>query len=449
MELMTCRSDGSPGSPLFATTRPEVIMRSLSFLLLALALIPLTAAAQWSPVSYPQGFDSIQFFLSGDDHLYAAGGESVVYSSDDLGLSWSIIGTGLPQEYAPVVGMGIIDDWFIMSRSFAPYNYRCRRVDGEWGEWTPLDFQGGSLVSITPAGSSLYALAAGDLYGSTDLGETWSPLTDPTAEYLNDLFVAGDYLYVSPNIVNGGDIYRSGDGGHSWEAIATELGSSYICEHIVFEDELYLSLYHGGGDGSMWSSDDFGETWSPVAGLPTDDNINGMALTADGILIGASGSNPDGQSVFFSEDFLSWEDYTGDLPQASQPVNELVSHDGWLFKTGGTVTRYRAPHPMPASSAGHGERTARANKLSAAPNPFGPETQIRYTLSRASQVRVGIYDLAGRHVATLFDGRQPGGSHRIAWSGEDMRGGAAPAGVYLVRIHVDRSAHAYKLFLMQ
>lgn len=58
---------------------------------------------------------------------------------------------------------------------------------------------------------------------------------------------------------------------------------------------------------------------------------------ADGRLaIGASGGYPDHESIWLSINLVDWEDFTGDLPQASWPFNDLYSHDGWFFKTGGT-----------------------------------------------------------------------------------------------------------------
>jgi hypothetical protein len=45
------------------------------------------------------------------------------------------------------------------------------------------------------------------------------------------------------------------------------------------------------------------------------------------------------------------------------------------------------------------------------PNPFRTSTNIRYTLARASRVRLRVYDATGRPVATLVDGVQASGPH--------------------------------------
>ncbi|MCS6988888.1 MAG: T9SS type A sorting domain-containing protein [Chloroherpetonaceae bacterium] len=50
------------------------------------------------------------------------------------------------------------------------------------------------------------------------------------------------------------------------------------------------------------------------------------------------------------------------------------------------------------------------------PNPFNPTTVIPYRLSAPSDVRLEVFDMLGRKVATLVDARQGAGSHRVAFN---------------------------------
>jgi hypothetical protein len=69
-----------------------------------------------------------------------------------------------------------------------------------------------------------------------------------------------------------------------------------------------------------------------------------------------------------------------------------------------------------------------------APNPFNPQTTLRFDLPEAGAATLSVYDVSGRLVRVLADGPFPAGSHEIAWDGRDERGRAAGSGIYLARL---------------
>jgi flagellar hook assembly protein FlgD len=69
-----------------------------------------------------------------------------------------------------------------------------------------------------------------------------------------------------------------------------------------------------------------------------------------------------------------------------------------------------------------------------APSPFRARTTLSFRLDEATPVRLGIYDVTGRRVSRLLDGRLAAGTHRVSWDGRDGGGRALPAGTYLVRL---------------
>jgi hypothetical protein len=87
--------------------------------------------------------------------------------------------------------------------------------------------------------------------------------------------------------------------------------------------------------------------------------------------------------------------------------------------------------------------------LRAYPNPFNPSVTLLYSLAGPSDVRIGIYDAAGRLVRTLVDERREAGSHRAFWSGRDTAGRPAAAGVYFARIEALGNIEARKLVLVR
>jgi len=84
------------------------------------------------------------------------------------------------------------------------------------------------------------------------------------------------------------------------------------------------------------------------------------------------------------------------------------------------------------------------------PNPFNPETTIRYDLPAGStRVRLLIADLAGRRVRTLVDEVQAGGSRSVVWNGRDDSGNGVSSGVYFYVLDAGKERLTRKLVLLK
>ncbi len=81
------------------------------------------------------------------------------------------------------------------------------------------------------------------------------------------------------------------------------------------------------------------------------------------------------------------------------------------------------------------------------PNPFNPATEIAFELDREQDVRLDVYDLAGRRVTTLAAERFAAGHHTVTWRGRDQSGQAVPSGAYLVRLVTERAVRSQKVML--
>jgi flagellar hook assembly protein FlgD len=71
-----------------------------------------------------------------------------------------------------------------------------------------------------------------------------------------------------------------------------------------------------------------------------------------------------------------------------------------------------------------------------APNPFNPGTTIRFELPQDEQVSIRIFDVRGRVVRTLVQGRRPAGYNEVTWNGVDESGRRVASGVYWCRLEM-------------
>jgi FtsP/CotA-like multicopper oxidase with cupredoxin domain len=84
----------------------------------------------------------------------------------------------------------------------------------------------------------------------------------------------------------------------------------------------------------------------------------------------------------------------------------------------------------------------------AKPNPTTGSTRIGFTLPSSADVELVVYDLAGREVSRLADGRYAAGEHAIAWNGQDRDGRLLPNGTYLYRLRTASASFVRKLVLV-
>jgi hypothetical protein len=73
--------------------------------------------------------------------------------------------------------------------------------------------------------------------------------------------------------------------------------------------------------------------------------------------------------------------------------------------------------------------------IAIAPNPFNPETAIRFNLPEAMAATIEVWSVDGRRVSTLARDRRFGaGVSEVRWQGRNDRGETVASGVYFVRI---------------
>jgi hypothetical protein len=95
------------------------------------------------------------------------------------------------------------------------------------------------------------------------------------------------------------------------------------------------------------------------------------------------------------------------------------------------------------------EVTLTTRLLPNVPNPFNPETEIRFELAKTSHVRITVYDLMGRRVVQLFDEVRGAGQNMVTWRGRDERGRAVPSGAYYIRLEASGSVDTRKVMLLK
>ncbi len=78
------------------------------------------------------------------------------------------------------------------------------------------------------------------------------------------------------------------------------------------------------------------------------------------------------------------------------------------------------------------------------PNPFNPTTTIGFLLPTSGQVKLTVYDLVGRQIAALVNGKLTAGRHEVVWDARDF-----PSGPYFYRLKTIQFAETKRMMLLR
>jgi hypothetical protein len=102
-----------------------------------------------------------------------------------------------------------------------------------------------------------------------------------------------------------------------------------------------------------------------------------------------------------------------------------------------------------STPTGVGDLAAEAVSLSVQPNPFTYGTAVTFAVSRPGPVEIGVYDAAGRRVATLTNGVRDAGTHTVEWAGRDANGNTVAPGIYFVRMESTEGVQTTRSLLLR
>lgn len=172
----------------------------------------------------------------------------------------------------------------------------------------------------------------------------------------------------------------------------------------------------------------------------------GVSVTAEG-----AGGGPalgyttaaSGLPGWLSADGIDWEPLRPDFGFAVVPVL-VPGAPGITLKSGGRGGAAGKP------SAGALVVTSYTTSLEpASPNPFNPETTLRYSLREAGDVNLAVYNLRGELVRMLVHDHQNAGAYSVTWDGRSRDGAPVASGVYLARFAAADVVMTQRLVLVQ
>ena len=314
------------------------------------------------------------------------------------------------------------------------------RGDGGFIDITPPVRSNPSFIApfvVSPINRNTIYAGSSLIHRSTNNGGIWQtmnggqPLDGNPVISMAISFQSVNVVYAATApLASRARVFRTDDGGIRWSDITQALPDRFPTDLAVDpnDDRTVFVVFGGFGTGHVFKSTDGGDTWIEAgAGLP---DVPTWAVTvdpfaSDHVFIG------NDLGVFESTDGgATWAQTAVGLPDAVMAFDLSVSRVNRKLRvaTHGNGVHERALGGLPTPT--EEEPTVFSVVLQANyPNPFRTQTVIPYSLAARTDVRLAVYDVAGRRVATLVEAQQGSGQHQVVFEAGDLA-----SGTYIARL---------------
>jgi hypothetical protein len=202
-------------------------------------------------------------------------------------------------------------------------------------------------------------------------------------------------------------------------------------------------------------------TWSTLgtgSSNGVDNDVNALAVVGNEVVVGGNFTSAGGVSVNYVARFNTqtntWSSLgtgssngvSGGIVYALAVVGNEVVVGGGFTSAGGVSANYVARWNSGTSRVEQLSPTAPKTFLLEQnyPNPFNPSTTISYQLPVASEVKLEVYDVLGKKIATLVNERQSAGSYQVVWNASGLS-----SGTYFYRLQAGTFVETKKMIMVK
>jgi len=382
--------------------------------------------SQWIRADSGLATPWVRTLMKSGPYLFAATSNGV-YRSDTNGSLWNRLELDSANVNASLIVCFTVHDNVIFAGT-AGGVYRSTDSGASWteGDNGLTDHSVTALVASGP--TLLVGTFHRGVFRSTDDGQTWTSAgSGMTNHQVSGLALSGSALLAGTNAgIYGGGVFRSTDNGSSWTAADSGLVEISDPVNVFFISASSTDSFLGIGEPFVLHSGDGGTTWS-LFSIERLFAYSAVAIAGNWFVGGASAIDQSNAIYRSTDKGDNWSRVDDGIlsPERSQNfVSAFVVSGENLFISIEGAGIYRRPLNEMVTAVKPGPLLETGWALSQNyPNPFNPTTVISGQWTVDSKVRLVVYDILGREVAVLADGRYPAGKYTFTFDGSPFSSG--------------------------
>ncbi|MFQ5754093.1 MAG: FlgD immunoglobulin-like domain containing protein, partial [bacterium] len=280
-------------------------------------------------------------------------------------------------------------------------------------------------------------------FRSTDNGESWTQVHPGLPSTAVDAIVFNSSGYIFAGNRNG-TIFRSIDNGEKWDTVMTGITNKFVqALAINSNDHIFAGTWDVAGGDGVFRSTDNGQIWKIVNNGLTNRSLWSLVINSEGHIFAATEGGVF-RSIDNGETWVGVNSGLTNMNALSFAINPygqlfLGTCMGGVFRTVGSTTSVDNRNEIPRSFVLYQNH----------PNPFNPETEIRFYLPKPNQATLRIYNTLGQEVRRLADAKYSAGYHSARWNGKDNHGNPVSSGVYLYVFKAGHFTQVKKMSLLR
>jgi photosystem II stability/assembly factor-like uncharacterized protein len=426
-------------------------MRLITILLLSLILPGLLFSQnQWIQTSnLSSGSDNVRALSENGIGTTIAYSWAVgIYKTTDNGISWQQASYSGPRVFH--LDCSPEGDFYALANSNS--SSTIHRSTNGGNTWTQVyfvsstnNFASGGGIVFSDSGYIMAALSythgptIGDiacrLLKSTDGGATWSLFRLINGGgFVNDIEEGSQGRLFAATSLSG--VITSTDGGWSWGPTSF---APYTASVEIREDEVFIGSGSFSTDPKVFRSTDNGISWIPM-GLAGSPAVETMHIDRDGNIF----ISMDNKTVHTSTNGgINWNSFSTGLPSTQMVYSITGDLNDYLFA--GTASSGAFRYGDKISNISINSSIPENFKLEQNfPNPFNPNTLIKFSLPSHGKVKLEFFDILGNRVSSGINKELSAGDYSY-----DFDGSGLSSGVYFYKLGFDGISHIKKMTLVK